>query len=282
MTNFSIHLIDTNEPSNICFDLGDEKILHFVKTDKAKYLYQNKLLILCSEDIEKIQPNEYSWQSENGLTKCKDNHSSGWMMINGKLNNFKRVIATNSPTITPNCYISEDRVKEFVEYWNKWKELPKFDIGTKTSYSYERLGNHIQIKWLPKEESKGFDHCLNCGDPNHSGLDCPQFKESLKKAIEKQESKQLEQELEEAANDFYKRNAAFSEEMDNSLNRDIELQQEAFKKGANHPIAKKIHQQESVELIKELLKEHSQLIYMVYGSTDDAIITKAENFLKSK
>jgi len=35
----------------------------------------------------------------------------------------------------------------------------------------------------PKQfKQKGFDHCLNCGEKGHSGLECPDFKESLKKA----------------------------------------------------------------------------------------------------
>jgi len=96
-------------------------------------------------------------------------------------------------------------------------------------------------------------------------------------------NKQLEQELEEAANDFYKRNAAFSEEMDNSLNRDIELQQEAFKKGAKFTIENKIHQQGmfTEEQVLKLLK-FVALNYYLDRDTNEYVIVDIKEEVKTE
>jgi len=149
MKQFSIHLIDTNEPSNILLGLNSNILHCFEDFGVGSRVYQNKLLVLCK--YECLKEGDLYLVNGKEIGTCKKDLEE-WLEKNKT--KLSKVIATNSKKITPNCYINEDRVKEFVEYWNKWKELPKFDIGTKTSYSYERLGNHIQIKWLPKEESK--------------------------------------------------------------------------------------------------------------------------------
>ena len=89
-------------------------------------------------------------------------------------NHYQKVIATNSPTLTPNCYFSEDRVKEFVDYWNKWEELPKFKVLElpKNIGGFEQgfelvptnkitINDEILIKWLKKEESKNNANNIN-------------------------------------------------------------------------------------------------------------------------
>jgi precorrin isomerase len=83
-------------------------------------------------------------------------------------------------------------------------------------------------------------------------------------------NKQLEQELEEAAEKYADK--YMSDDEDSQFEEQIASQ--SFYAGANSDIAKKIHQQEAVELIEELKKG----ISLIYPD----LITKAENFLKSK
>jgi hypothetical protein len=92
--NYFLKLVDTNEPSNFYYNpltntLHTTSPFKLEPQHNSNTFEKNKLIILCSDE---------------------------------------ETIATNSPNLTPNCYISEDRVKEFVEYWNKYKELPKFEI----------------------------------------------------------------------------------------------------------------------------------------------------------
>jgi hypothetical protein len=149
--NAFLKLIDTNEPSNIRLDKGIENLLYCEETAKINTgFYQNKLLVLCSDEefliVNKGEP-MFDVRNNSICFLLEDFTTSGKYL--------KKVITTNSPTITPNCYFSEERVKEFVDYWNKWKELPKFDISTNTNgIDYWMVNNILQIKWLPKEEKK--------------------------------------------------------------------------------------------------------------------------------
>jgi len=96
-------------------------------------------------------------------------------------------------------------------------------------------------------------------------------------------NKQLEQELEEAAEKYADK--YMSNDEDSQFEEQIASQ--SFYAGVKSDIAKKIHQQEAVELIRELT-ERLKSITDDYGlAPDDAqdneeTITKAENFLKSK
>jgi hypothetical protein len=159
--NYFLKLIDSNEASNIVFDIiGDDLFFDVPEILENNDRFQNKLLILCSD--EEIKKNDLKYRIDVQIL-IKDNKNTS---------NSKKVIATNSPTLTPNCYFSEDRVKEFVEYWNKWKEFPKFEVEnectqqdingdcTKNTIGCSNLcpiktnNNQIQIKWLPKEEER--------------------------------------------------------------------------------------------------------------------------------
>jgi len=161
MTYF-LKLIDTTEPSNIIAPKIGE-LVFWDKDIEPKGLVNNgwsyKLLVLCSDEA---------------IDKSKDKYLdlTHGIIMNGVFvgssdGNVKKVISTNSPTKTPNCYISEDRVKEFVEYWNKYKELPKFQVMElpKNIGGFEQgfellptpkitINNILQIKWLPKEEER--------------------------------------------------------------------------------------------------------------------------------
>jgi hypothetical protein len=136
--------------------------LLFADRDRvAEDYFQYKLLVLCSD--EAIKEGDDGWFYDKHLNEIEK--------INGVVMNFKsdkKVIATNSPTITPNCYISEERVKEFVEYMNKYKELPKFEFISfgdlrddiefiKYNDFYVSPNNILQIKWLPKTREQNVE-----------------------------------------------------------------------------------------------------------------------------
>jgi hypothetical protein len=164
MNNYELKLVDTNEPSNI-YIYADRVDIYFdtnnLQTEKN---CQNKLLVLCSdEDIKKgdcyMQCYEHL-KGEQWIIRWAENGG-------GKADHIKKVIATNSPTLTPNCYFSEDRVKEFVECWNKYKEFPKFSIQRMVAFipknnedskvNLATINNQLQIKWLKKEVPKSFE-----------------------------------------------------------------------------------------------------------------------------
>jgi hypothetical protein len=164
MTNYSLHLIDTQEPSNLCFDKHRKELFFDIVTkQECDDLFQNKLIVLCSD--ESVKKGECYMQcythkkGEQWIIRWAENSGE-------KAEHLKKIIATNSKEITPNCYISEDKVKEFAEYWNKYKELPKFDIEEKEydrnkfniTGVFQSFNNQLQIKWLPKEETKFESH----------------------------------------------------------------------------------------------------------------------------
>jgi precorrin isomerase len=96
-------------------------------------------------------------------------------------------------------------------------------------------------------------------------------------------NKQLEQELEEAAEKYADK--YMSDDEDSQFEEQIASQ--SFYAGANSDIAKKIHQQEAVELIRELnerLKSITDDYVLAPEDKEDneETITKAENFLNSK
>ena len=114
--NYFLKLIDTNEPSNIQFDENlsalnfSNNLPSYVENNWNKR--KNKLLVLCSDGEI----------NERSLVYCKTNDSFNWVWYCGeyctKANNFLvsynnthtrldrkdliQIIATNSPTLTPN------------------------------------------------------------------------------------------------------------------------------------------------------------------------------------
>ena len=260
MNNFSLHLIDTTEPSNIIAPKIGE-LVFWDKDIEPKGLVNNgwsyKLLVLCSDEA---------------IDKSKDKYLdlTHGIIMNGVFvgssdGNVKKVIATNSKKTTPNCYISEDRVKEFVEYWNKYKELPKFSIQRMVAFEPKNnedskvnlavINNQLQIKWLSNEESKETN---------------------------------LEQELEDVADEYRFLNGKADVEASVKTQKTCYTFDEVNKlmiEFAKSNIAKKIHQQEAVELIKgmiDLVKLYQILLPKAKTERTQDIITKAENFLKSK
>jgi hypothetical protein len=149
---YELKLIDTNEPSNIDFNVNENKIHYTTSFISPTKWHKNKLLVLCSD--EEIKNTWFYNELFNKLQFWGEDYTCPFK------EKCYKVIATNSPTKTPNCYFSEDRVKEFVDYWNKYKELPKFEVedkiieGVKLDDRIEPniINNILQIKWLPKEE----------------------------------------------------------------------------------------------------------------------------------
>jgi hypothetical protein len=87
--NYELKLIDTNEPSNISFcEETNSMVFGYSKGGKHELTLDTEF---------------------NKIVKLS-------IIISDKSIALKKVIATNSPTLTPNCYIHEDKVKEFVEY----------------------------------------------------------------------------------------------------------------------------------------------------------------------
>lgn len=241
---YELKLVDSNEASNIYTYANSVDIFFDTNNLQTEKNCQNKLLILCSD--EEIKDNDFIYIEYypmiGGLKKelLRFNNHNDYNSLYKK-----KVIATNSPTLTPNCYISEDRVKEFVEYWNKWKELPKFKIekliingkgkGKRETNILKITNNQLLIKWLPKEEecergititssSRKIDNC------RHFDKEIGCVKDDC--SCEKEQPKQpnLEQELNDAA------------EKEAKGYYQNELVYFMFRKGATSDIAKKLHQ----------------------------------------
>lgn len=136
------------------------------------------------------------------------------------------------------------------------------------SLSYDEINELISNlqERLPKEDP-AFGVCLNCGDKNHSGLDCPQFKESLQKAIEKRNKEtNLEQELEDAAEIYA--------EQYNYIGGKI-----SFIRGATSDIAKKIHQQGM--FTEEEMIEFAEFSIARFLGKDKISITNPTEYLQT-